>query len=84
MIKPTTSSWLPILVSLVSLLMMLGGLFYYAGQISQHVIDLEKLERQTERRVEDIGVDIRTIAERVARIEGYLLKDGDYPAAMTR
>ena len=67
--------WLPIGISLLTIFILMASGFFVAGQIDQHVTDLERIELRTEAQVSDISI-------RVARIEGYLSREDDYPSTM--
>ena len=65
---------LQIAVMIVTLIVLIGTGFYQFGRQEQHIVAIEKLEHQTQSEIHDLSDDVSEIAERVARIEGYLEK----------
>ena len=65
---------LQIVATVITLLVLIGGGFYQFGRQEQHIVALEKLEYQTQIDIRELGDELSEVAERVARIEGYLQK----------
>lgn len=55
------------------LITLFGGAFAY-GRLNEHMDNLTSLEQSTEKRLMHVENKVDLIAERVARIEGYLEK----------
>ena len=63
---------LQITATVITLLVLIGGGFYQFGRQEQHIVALERLEYQTQSDIRELRGDLSKVAERVARIEGYL------------
>ena len=71
---PKPFNWNVVIACCAVLMFMLGigTIFYNNGQTVQHLNDLEALELRTEVSLDNLHMKVVEVAERTARIEGYL------------